>query len=80
MFQDSEGDYWYGTNNGVSLYQPRSRKWTNYLDGTESVSYTHLDVYKRQKDAILDGIIPNEYEAARAFMFQRAEKMGLKEL
>ena len=30
------------------------------------------------KDAILDGIIPNEYEAARAFMLQRAEKMGLK--
>ena len=30
------------------------------------------------KDAILDGIIPNEYEAARAFMLQRAEKMGLR--
>ena len=32
------------------------------------------------KDAILDGIIPNEYEAARLFMLQRAEKMGLKEV
>ena len=32
------------------------------------------------KDAILDGVIPNEYEAARAFMLQRAEKMGLKEV
>ena len=30
------------------------------------------------KDAILVGVIPNEYEAARAFMLQRAEKMGLK--
>lgn len=30
------------------------------------------------KDAILDGIIPNEYEAAREYMIQRAEKMGLK--
>ncbi len=30
------------------------------------------------KDAILDGVIPNEYEAARRFMLQRAEKMGLK--
>ena len=30
------------------------------------------------KDAILDGVIPNEYEAARAFMMERAAKMGLK--
>ncbi len=29
------------------------------------------------KNAILDGLIPNEYEAARQFMFERARKMGL---
>ena len=32
------------------------------------------------KDAILDGVIPNEYEAAHAFMLERAAKMGLKPL
>ena len=30
------------------------------------------------KNAILDGVIPNEYEAARQFLIQRAERMGLK--
>ena len=30
------------------------------------------------KDAILDGVIPNEHDAAYVFMLQRAAKMGLK--
>ncbi|MCD8079957.1 MAG: CCA tRNA nucleotidyltransferase [Bacteroides sp.] len=30
------------------------------------------------KDAILDGVIPNEYEAAYRYMLEKAEKMGLK--
>ncbi len=30
------------------------------------------------KDAILDGVVPNEHDAAFAYMLQRAEKMGLK--
>ena len=30
------------------------------------------------KNAILDGVIPNEHEAAYQFMLQRAEKTGLK--
>ncbi len=29
------------------------------------------------KDAILDGLIPNEHEAARSFMLERAREMGL---
>ena len=30
------------------------------------------------KNAILDGVIPNEYEAARLFMLEQAGRMGLK--
>ncbi|MDR1784105.1 MAG: tRNA nucleotidyltransferase, partial [Dysgonamonadaceae bacterium] len=30
------------------------------------------------KDAILDGVIPNEYEAAHAFLLKLAEDRGLK--
>ncbi len=33
IFQDSDGDCWYGTNNGVSLHRSGSGKWTHYLDG-----------------------------------------------
>jgi hypothetical protein len=30
------------------------------------------------KDAILDGIIPNDYDAAYQFMLQKGEECGLK--
>ena len=32
------------------------------------------------KDAILDGLIPNEHEAAYAFLLERAKKMGLTKI
>ncbi len=30
------------------------------------------------KDAVLDGVIPNEYEAAREYVLRKAEEIGLQ--
>ena len=38
------------------------------------------DIKMRIKDAILDGIIPNEYEAAHTFMLKIASEFGLKQV
>jgi len=32
LMEDSEGDIWYGTNNGVSLYEVKKDKWTHFLN------------------------------------------------
>ncbi len=31
ILEDSEGDMWYGTNSGVSLYESKSNKWTHFF-------------------------------------------------
>ncbi|MCD8030144.1 MAG: ATP-binding protein [Bacteroides sp.] len=38
ILEDSDGDLWYGTNNGISLYQPVPNKWTHFLNKDESNS------------------------------------------
>lgn len=36
IMQDSEGDYWYGTNNGISLFRQNEGRWTHFLAGNDS--------------------------------------------
>ena len=60
------------------LFQP-------VIDGTEIMEMFHLrpckevgDLKNALKEAVLDGVIPNETEPARAFLIAEAAKLGLK--
>ena len=43
--------------NKISKAQELALTYENYLDGTITVSYTHLDVYKRQVTYCVKGIV-----------------------
>lgn len=62
----------------------RLRNFQPPVDGKEIMEVFNLpacsivgEIKTRIKDAILDGIIPNEYEAAREYMFKIAEDLGV---
>ncbi len=55
------------------------------ISGEEIMSYFNIQpsqtvgiIKNAIKDAILDGIIPNEYEAAHKFMVEKGEELGLQ--
>lgn len=63
----------------------RVRNFQPPIDGNEIMNTFELpsgalvgEVKMKIKDAILDGVIPNEYQAAHAFMMKVGEEMGLK--
>jgi len=62
----------------------RIRNFQPPVKGEEIMQLLHIEPCKEVgdlksaiKDAILDGVIPNEYEPAKAFMLERAREMGL---
>lgn len=62
----------------------RIRNFQPPVRGDEIMQLLHLDpchevgeLKQRIKDAILDGIIPNEYEPAKAYLLQQAKEMNL---
>ena len=61
------------------------RTWTNPVSGEEIMETLGLPPCRQigilkqaVKDAIWDSVIPNEHEAARQYMLQKAAEMGLK--
>jgi poly(A) polymerase len=64
----------------------RIRNFQPPVTGLEIMETFHLpacslvgEIKIKIKDAILDGIIPNEYEAAREYMLKAAEELGVKQ-
>ena len=64
----------------------RLRNFQPPIDGKEIMELFNLpacslvgEIKMKIKDAILDGIIPNEYEAAKAYMLRIVEEMNISE-
>ena len=62
----------------------RIRNWQPPVDGIEIMERYQLTPCKevgtlktRLKDAILDGIIPNEHDAALAYLDEQAKELGI---
>ena len=49
--------------------------WIEELDRVVTVSYTHLDVYKRQE---FDGVVPNIYNANEKYKVKKYEDLQEK--
>ncbi len=45
IIEDGEGDLWFGTNNGVSMYNPKTRRWHSFLSSFEKKSDDKNHIY-----------------------------------
>lgn len=45
IMQDSEGDTWFATNNGISCYNPQQKKWYNYLSSFDNNAHNDNHVF-----------------------------------
>ena len=44
VFEDSDGDVWYATGNGISLHETKTNKWHNFfsIDDNKNMIYNHI--------------------------------------
>lgn len=45
VIEDSEGDLWFATNNGISLLNTKTQTWTNYSSSFEHSSQSKTHIY-----------------------------------
>lgn len=45
IIEDSEGDLWFGTNNGISLYNSKTNTWHSFLSSFETVSQNKNHIF-----------------------------------
>ena len=60
ILEDSEGDIWYATNNGVCCYRPSTKQWTNllstYQHDTPNQNHVFISICESRPGIILGGL------------------------
>ncbi|MDE6332508.1 MAG: hypothetical protein K2L80_07885, partial [Muribaculaceae bacterium] len=54
-FEDIEGNLWFGTDKGVSRYDPKSKRWWRYLQRSDYVASVVLSIGEDSRGRILVG-------------------------
>lgn len=59
IIQDSEGDLWYATNDGISLYRQKEKRWEHYLSDkltdTQNKNHIYLTLCEIKPGIIMAG-------------------------